>query len=287
MSPAGNLIRSLARGLETAGNLFQRLAILLNNLLPAVLSPADLTTLIKRHYDTSYRQTVPQLAPDLYDWTLEGWEQQTLQRHGITAGRMLVLGAGVGREAIALAQRGFAVAGVEVNGTALHVAIRTARTMQVPAFFVQGDFHHLPFARRQFDYIIMSGIMYSSIPGRLRRQTWLRELAEHLVPGGVVILNFLIDRSPRSRTRRISEAINRLLVTLPGANHSYQPGDGCAQGHFLHAFQDEDEIRQELEEAGAVVHELDWKRGFSVVGFRLERAAASPPSLLGRLDSPK
>lgn len=276
MSPAGNLIRSLARGLETAGDLFQRLAILLNNLLPALLSPADLTTLIKRHYDTSYRQTVPQLAPDLYDWTLESWEQEALQRHGIAAGRMLVLGAGVGREAIALAQRGFAVAGLEVNGTALHVATRTARTMQVPAFFVQGDFHHLPFVRKQFEYIIMSGIMYSSIPGRLRRQTWLQELAGQLVPGGVLILNFLIDRSPLSRTRRISEGINRLLVTLPGANPSYQAGDGCAQGHFLHAFQDEDEIRQELAEAGAVIHELNWTRGFSVVGFCLDPAASTP-----------
>ncbi len=276
MSPIGNLIRSLARGLESTGNLCQRLAMLLNNLLPAVLSPPELMHLVKRHYETSYTHTVPQLAADLYEWTLESWEQDAIHRHGIAIGRILVLGAGVGREAIALAQRGLTVVGLEVNPTALQVATRTAHTLQVSACFVQADFLHLPFTPRQFEYAIMSGIMYSSIPGRDRRQAWLAGLADHLVPGGVVLLNFLIDRSPLSRTKRLSDAMNRVLVMLPGANRSHQPGDGCAQGHFLHAFQDETEIREELEQAGVHLRELNWKRGFSVVSFPLNPVAVSP-----------
>jgi SAM-dependent methyltransferase len=267
MSPAGNMIRCLARGVEFAGNLCQRLAILLNNLLPAVLSPAELMHLMKRHYDMSYAHTGQKRRDDREDWTLESWEQDALQRHDIAAGRILVLGAGVGREAVALAQRGLAVVGLETNRTALQVATRTADTLQVPARFVQADFLSLPFTRRQFDYAIMSGIMYSSIPGRERRQAWLVQLADHLAPGGVVLLNFLIDRSPFSRTKRLSDAMNRVVATLPGTNRSYQPGDGCAQGHFLHAFQNETEIRVELEQAGVHIRELDWKRGFSVVSF--------------------
>ncbi|MGH7258086.1 MAG: class I SAM-dependent methyltransferase, partial [Nitrospiraceae bacterium] len=170
---AGNLIRMLAKGLEFIGSLCQRFAMLLSNLLPAVLSPDDLTTLIKHHYDESYTHTAQHFTTDVYEWTLEGWEQEAMHRHGIASGRILVLGAGVGREAVALAQRGLNVVGLDINGSALQVARRTARALQVPAQFVQADFLHLPVAPTHFHYAIMSGIMYSAIPGRARRQAWL------------------------------------------------------------------------------------------------------------------
>lgn len=264
---AGNLIRAFAKGLEFVGGLCQRLATLLNSLLPAVLSPADLTNLIKHHYDTSYAHTARHFTDDVYEWALESWEQEAIDRHGIASGRILVLGAGVGREAVALAQRDLNVVGLDVNGTALRLATRTARTLKVPAQFVQADFLHLPFAPAHFRYAIMSGIMYSSIPGRAQRQAWLAHLAQHLVPEGVTILQFLVDRFPPSRAQRVSGAINRVLVTLPGANHTYQLGDRCAQGHFLHAFLHESEIQEELEQAGVEIRELNWKRGFSVISF--------------------
>lgn len=264
---AGNLIRVLAKGLEFIGGLFQRFAMLLSNLLPAMLSPVDLMTLIKRHYDESYTHTAQHFTTDVYEWTLEGWERDAMHRHGIASGRILVVGAGVGREAVALAQRGLNVVGLDINGMALQVAARTARTLRIPAQFVQADFLHLPFASAHFHYAIMSGIMYSSIPGRVRRQAWLAHLAHHLIPEGVAILQFLIDRSPPSRSQRVSDAMNRVLATLPGGNPAYQPGDRCAQGHFLHAFQQESEIQEELKEAGVQIRELNWRQGFAIVGF--------------------
>ena len=267
MHVAGNLIRVLAKGLEFIGGLFQRLAMLLSNLLPAMLSPVDLTSLIKSHYDESYTHTAQQFTTDVYEWTLEGWEQDAIDRHGITSGRILVLGAGVGREAVALSQRGLNVVGLDINRSALRVARRTARALQVPAQFVQADFLHLPFAPAHFHYAIMSGIMYSSISGRVRRQAWLAHLAQHLVPEGVAILQFLIDRSPPSRSQRVSDTMNRVLATLPGGNPAYQPGDRCAQGHFLHAFQQESEIQDELKEAGVQIRELNWRQGFAVLSF--------------------
>ena len=36
----------------------------------------------------------------------------------------------------------------------------------------------------------------------------------------------------------------------------------------MHTFQDEEEIRRELESAGALIRELDWIRGFAVVDFK-------------------
>ncbi len=270
MYVVGNLIRMLSKGLEFVGGLCQRVAMLLSNLLPAVLSPVDLTALIKKHYDESYTHSAQHFTTDVYEWTLEGWEQEAMHRHGIASGRILVLGAGVGREAIALAQRGLNVVGLDINGIALQVARRTARTLQIPAQFVQADFLHLPFAPAHFRYAIMSGIMYSAIPGRARRQAWLAHLAQHLVPEGVAILQFLIDRSPTSRSQRVSDAMNRVLATLPGGNPTYQPGDRCAQSHFLHAFQQESEIQDELKGAGVQIRELNWRQGFAIVSFPSE-----------------
>ena len=83
MHVAGNLIRMLSKGLEFIGGLFQRFAMLLSNLLPAMLSPVDLTSLIKSHYDESYTQTAQHFTTDVYEWTLEGWEQEAVHRHGI------------------------------------------------------------------------------------------------------------------------------------------------------------------------------------------------------------
>jgi 2-polyprenyl-3-methyl-5-hydroxy-6-metoxy-1,4-benzoquinol methylase len=268
---AGYLIRMLSKGLEIIGGLCRSLAALLNNLLPAFLSPDDLNTLITYHYDKSYTHTAQHFTNDVYEWTLEGWEQDAMQRHGITSGRILVLGAGVGREAVALARCGLDVIGLDINAIALRVGRKAARSSQVHAQFVQADFLRLPFASTHFHYAIMSGIMYSAIPGRVRRQAWLAHLARHLVPEGAAILQFLVDRVPPSRTQRISDAMNRVLAILPGGNPTYQLGDRCAQGHFLHAFQQESEIQEELQGAGVQIRELDWRQGFAVVGFSPNR----------------
>ena len=58
-------------------------------------------------------------------------------------------------------------------------------------------------------------------------------------------------------------------MKLPGANASYQPGDTCAQGHFLHLFATEEEIRSELTETKATIVALNWPNGFAVVSWPL------------------
>lgn len=260
----GLLVSSLAILLSGIGRLFDRAALVLNGLLPAILSPRDLTHLIRGHYERSYIDAYARFSDDRYEWTLETWEEDVLVRHDIRSGHILVLGAGVGRESIALARWGLSVVGLDINREAVRTAARAAQRTTVPAAFVQADFLALPIRPHSFDYVLLSGIMYSSIPGRAHRQAWLKSLHAYLKDDGCIVLNFLVDRWP-TRSRRLVEAVNRLAVTLPGANKAYQPGDTCAQGHFLHAFQSEDEIRQELREAGVLVTDLAWSRGFAVV----------------------
>jgi len=244
-----------------------RVQQLLAEVLPAVLPPNELTKLIRNHYEDNYQGVAARLSKDSYRWTLENWEERVLACHKIVSGTILVLGAGVGRESIALAQRGFQVVGIDINRESLCVASQQALAGDAHPLFAQADFLAIPIGLDRVDYVLMSGIMYSSIPGRRQRQAWLRSLRACMNKQGLLVLNFLITREIETRTHQLIHTFNLRLMTLPGANQSYQLGDTCSQNHFLHAFADEEEIRSELREAGATVNQLLWQEGCAVLSW--------------------
>ena len=129
----------------------------------------------------------------------------------------------------------------------------------------QASFLALPIIPRQMDYLFLSGIMYSSVPGRHARQAWLRSLSTRLKAGGVAIVSFLIDRTGKSAPPRLAYRLSSWLAGLPGANHAYQLGDVFSSGHFLHAFMTEEELRSEMTETGATIVQLNWDRQFAVL----------------------
>jgi SAM-dependent methyltransferase len=175
--------------------------------------------------------------------TLEAWEREVLERYALHAGRMLVMGAGTGRESIGIARRGISVVGIDSSFDALRIARRLAAFRGVPVRLHQGDYLALPYAAGSFDAVLLSTIMYSAIPGRARRQAWLRDLAWILIPGGLAILSFQPAREAPSRLQALCRRLNRVLVRLPGANRAYQSGDDWRTPTFCTRFQDEEEIR--------------------------------------------
>ena len=269
MSFLGLCVKRLANAAHYIGRIFEGAGFLLSGMLPALLPPAALTKLIHTHYDRSYDDTYARFTSAAQHWPLEPWEEEVLARHNIMSGKILVLGTGIGRESIALAKRGLHVVGLDISHAALRMAAQVARTAGLPVTFVQADFLALPAHQAQFDYILLPSIMYSSIPSRSWRQNWLRQATSVLSPKGLAVLQFLVDSDPPTRRKMVSETINRWLTKLPGTNRLYQPGDTCPQGHFLHAFQSEQELRQELSETGVVLRELNWHGQYLVV-------AASP-----------
>ncbi len=259
----GYLINIVARCLEAIGSSFHFVSRRLTELLPAFLTPDRLNALTRARYDQWHVNTETHLAVGT---GLHSWELDLLDRYDIRSGRMLVLGAGCGRETIALARKGLAGVGVEINGTAIRAASRLARQVGVTARFHRADFLHLPYKAASFDYLLLSSIMYSAIPGRSRRQACLRDMLRVLKPGGLAILSFEARHNPRSRLGRLRTRVTRALAGLPGANQAYQPGDACEQrGHFIHTFQNESEIRTEFSGAEGIIHEVDWQRGFAIL----------------------
>jgi ubiquinone/menaquinone biosynthesis C-methylase UbiE len=68
--------------------------------------------------------------------------------------RVLDVGTGTGRAAIALARRGAIVTGVDASAEMLAVAERRARDAAAHVIFARGDAHHLEFDDRSFDAVV-------------------------------------------------------------------------------------------------------------------------------------
>lgn len=267
MSVFQSFVLRLAKGLDWVGSLFYQLSNAFHGFLPALFSPAQLQGLMNEHYGRVYTEGFFADSLGLEEGGLQLWEKEILDRYHINSGRMLVLAAGWGREAIAIAQRGVRVVGIEVNGMAARTAQQRAKTMGVPAWFLQADLLKLPTDRQWFDCVLLSQTMYSAIAGKSQRQRWLANLRQVITPNGRVILSFLPERPPASSLRTVRRRLTMMLARLPGANPGYQLGDECGSGHFLHLFQHEAEIRSELVGAGVRIQDLNMSPGFAVLTY--------------------
>ncbi len=240
---------------------------LLTGMLPALIPPAELTRRVQTHYASTYRDALALYPDHAPIWTLEPWERDAIERHMKEKGAVLVLGTGGGRESIELARLGYSVVGLDAQFEGLRRAQERSRTTGVRMGLVQADFLALPTLPGRFDYVLLPSVMYSAIPGRRERQDWLRALRPHLKRQGRAILSFMIVREPETPAHRLAHRLARRLMKLPGANPSYQEWDTCAQGHFLHLFSTESEIRSELDETGATVLALNWPLGYAVIAW--------------------
>ena len=100
--------------------------------------------------------------------------------------RLLDVGCGPGRHAVAFARAGLAVTGIDISGRFLELAARAAHEAGVKAAFFECDARQMPFDD-EFDAVVSIcqggfGLMGSDDPLVLRRMT------EAAKPGGLVLV---------------------------------------------------------------------------------------------------
>ena len=139
---------------------------------------------------------------------------------------VLDVGAGGGRTAIALAQQGYHVTGVDLSSSMIEQARAEAERAGVDARFVEGDAVALPFDDRCFDEALFAGngIGHLELDGMRR---CARELARVLRPGGCLVVS---ARSPYAMNRLLPGLIVRRLIGSGGLGRDESLSDGV----FVH-----------------------------------------------------
>ncbi|HEY7768251.1 class I SAM-dependent methyltransferase [Longimicrobium sp.] len=225
---------------------WRRLQLLLNavhtGVWLGVLSRETMQEVDEAHFATagSYNDEAHNLR-GLFDWEAGAIADFFAGRRTIG-----VIGAGAGREVIALSRQGFHVEGFECNPGLVAYAgdLLPRHGCQAAVRLIARD--AAPAGAGPYDGIVVGWSAYMLIAGRERRIRFLRDLRPLLTEGSPVLLSFFTrpDHSPRlALIFRVARLLRRVLRREPPAL-----GDDLTP-MLVHRF-DEAELVSELAEAG-------------------------------------
>jgi hypothetical protein len=201
----------------------------------------------------------------LYPWEVQ-WLDRRLPPPPST---ILIGGAGRGREAAALAGRGYLIdafepapSGAAACRTALdhggrHRTLRGAYEELSAAVLDGADTALAPFAARPYDVVLLGWGSLSHVLERAERRRAF-EAAHRLAPRGPILASFLVTderRGPPSRGARLGATIGRGLSRLRSQEPPAEPPDfGPTTGFRVHLSRDEIESH-----AAALGRRCDWE----------------------------
>jgi hypothetical protein len=200
-----------------------------------------------------YRPDAPNYRSELFNW-----EQEAIARvFPAPPGRMLIGGAGGGREAFALAARGYDVVAFEPSTQLTASMVAHAADGQVRAFI--GRYEELPRLRQiddggevnlrdlpPFDAALLGWTSYSHVRHRASRVLALREMAA--VTNGPLLASFYLATGKSAEGSALRKLATRLGLT--GGRDHFTTHVG-----FYH-LSTPTELRSEAAEAGlTIIHE--------------------------------
>ncbi len=149
-----------------------------------------------------------------------------------TGARILDLGAGIGRHALAFAEMGHAVTALDASETAIAAveAAAFARNLTVDA--VQALMTDLPFDTASFDHVLAWNVIYHGDESIVRRT--LAEIARVLRPGGSFLATMLSARRlPVEQARAKGREISRNTWVFDGEGDKRHPHFFCSAPDLL------------------------------------------------------
>jgi SAM-dependent methyltransferase len=112
----------------------------------------------------------------------------------VAKGWALHLGCGSGLTSRYLAGNGFRVVGLDLSLHALRRGVQQAAAERLACHFLRASVADLTFLRVEATLAVDVGCFHSLPPAA--RQSYIRSLAEHIVPGGCYLLYTFVVRSP-------------------------------------------------------------------------------------------
>ncbi len=245
------MYRAALRG---KNSLFARANAVFDGFWLGMLDRDSLAHFDELHYETR-RERAGDGAAYRYDddqWNLRGlfdWERAAIEKHLPSSGRVVVTGAGGGREVLALLERGYDAVGYEPHPQLVRAgAALLERRGHGQRLFVSGR-DEFPAEVEACDAIIVGWGSYALIPGRRRRIEFLRGAHACLPAGGPMLVSFFAREGGERLLTTVSRTAN--LVRRVRRSEPTEVGDALSP-NFVHLFTDE-QLRSELEAAGFVV----------------------------------
>ncbi|MDQ3721876.1 MAG: class I SAM-dependent methyltransferase [Actinomycetota bacterium] len=176
---------------------------------------------------------------------LYGWETAAIEAHFRPGSRVVVTGAGGGRELIALLQRGYDAVGYEPNPRLVSAGAALLRAREAENRLRACDRDAFPARTPRCDAVVVGWGSYTLIAGRARRIAFLRGARRALPAGAPILCSFLM----RTDTRyfRIVAGTARVVRLLRRAERP-ELGDTVNE-NYVHCFTRE-EIESELTAGG-------------------------------------
>jgi SAM-dependent methyltransferase len=191
---------------------------------------------------------------------LDERERAVVRRYVPMGGRLLDVGCGAGREALAFAREGFRVTGIDIAPAMIEAARENAAEAGLAIKFRVQSVTELDDPPGSFDGAYLP-VSLQHVPGHRRRVDALRRIGRALSPDGVLIL-WVQYRGPRSffSRSRLVDALRTVAVRLPGPWRVSEPGDGYMRevseasdprtAIFFHRYAGPGEVASEVGGAG-------------------------------------
>lgn len=242
------------RAFEHADRWFERLlrltSVLHEGFWLACLKPDDLNAITtKRYSESQYFASSDHNISGLFDW-----EKAAVERYFRPGSRVLVAGAGGGREVLALCNAGFDAEGFECSLPLIQASQKTLSQLLGVSRVVHCPADAAPEGPRVYEGIIVGWTAYTHIPTNARRILFLQALRRRTLPQSPVLISFLIQSSNGNNDLAIHRAARFFQLFFDRRRDPLELGDHVSFGRYLHFFT-HDEIQGELSSSGfRVVH---------------------------------
>lgn len=177
-------------------------------------------------------------------------ERQFFECHLRSGDRVLLVGCGAGRDLLALDRLGYLVDGLDHSPQVIAIARAHLARHRAAAALHTGTIESAALDRR-YDAVIFSNGCYSLVRGARRRAAALARVADHLVPGGRVLISY----HGFTRQSAVGLWLLRTSARAARADWSPEPGDAFWRHRpgrtlrYRHHFTRE-ELNAEIEAAG-------------------------------------